>query len=66
MMENRLLIVLGVILATASAFRPIASEWIALILIILAGIPHGSFDLRLATAKWGSAHCVCCSPGSVS
>lgn len=54
MMENRLLIVLGVILATASAFRPIASEWIALILIILAGIPHGSFDLRLATAKWGS------------
>ncbi len=28
-------------------------EWLALGLIIIAGIPHGSFDLRVAEAKWG-------------
>jgi len=30
------------------------SEWIALALIIIAGIPHGSFDLRVAEAKWSA------------
>ena len=28
------------------------SEWLALGLMICAGIPHGSFDLRVAEAKW--------------
>lgn len=32
------------------------AEWAALILIILAGIPHGSFDLRVAQKKWGDTH----------
>lgn len=31
------------------------SEWLALGLIILAGIPHGSFDLRAAERWWGSS-----------
>ena len=30
------------------------AEWMALILIIVAGIPHGSFDLRVAQTKWGT------------
>jgi Brp/Blh family beta-carotene 15,15'-monooxygenase len=28
------------------------AEWVALGLMICAGIPHGSFDLRVAEAKW--------------
>ena len=31
------------------------AEWLALGLIILAGIPHGSFDLRAAQRWWGSS-----------
>ena len=29
------------------------AEWVALGLIILAGIPHGAFDLRAAETRWG-------------
>jgi Brp/Blh family beta-carotene 15,15'-monooxygenase len=28
------------------------ADWTALVLIIIAGIPHGSFDLRVAERKW--------------
>lgn len=31
-----------------------AGEWLALALMIVAGVPHGSFDLRVARRKWGS------------
>lgn len=31
---------------------PLWCEWLALGLMICAGIPHGSFDLRVAEAKW--------------
>lgn len=31
---------------------PASSEWLALGLMICAGIPHGSFDLRVAEKKW--------------
>jgi Brp/Blh family beta-carotene 15,15'-monooxygenase len=31
------------------------AEWLALGLIVLAGIPHGSFDLRAAQRWWGSS-----------
>jgi len=31
-----------------------SAEWIALGLVILAGIPHGSFDLRAAERWWGT------------
>jgi len=30
-------------------------EWIGLGLLVLAGIPHGAYDLRLARAKWGAS-----------
>lgn len=33
-------------------FNPGASEWCALGLIIIAGIPHGAFDMRVARARW--------------
>jgi len=33
---------------------PAFVEWGALVLMIGAGIPHGSFDLRIAKAKWRS------------
>ena len=36
-----------------SAVEVSLAEWMALILIIIAGIPHGSFDLRVAQTKWG-------------
>ena len=32
---------------------PRAAEWLALALIIFAGIPHGAFDLRVAEQIWG-------------
>jgi Brp/Blh family beta-carotene 15,15'-monooxygenase len=32
-----------------------AAEWLALTLIIIAGIPHGSFDLRTAHSWWGDS-----------
>jgi Brp/Blh family beta-carotene 15,15'-monooxygenase len=38
-----------------SAVAPAGAEWLALALMIGAGIPHGSFDLRVAKVKWGSA-----------
>ncbi len=43
---------LAILLALATAIESSVGEWLALSLIILAGIPHGSFDLRLAEAKW--------------
>ncbi|MEN9847231.1 MAG: hypothetical protein RIS36_2378 [Pseudomonadota bacterium] len=36
---------------------PTACEWIALGLMVCAGIPHGSFDLRVAEAKWRNSPC---------
>jgi Brp/Blh family beta-carotene 15,15'-monooxygenase len=39
-------------LLTAQVVLPAWSEWSALGLVIIAGIPHGSFDLRVAEAKW--------------
>jgi len=44
-------LLLGVLLTTQGVF-PAWSEWAALGLVIIAGIPHGSFDLRVAEAKW--------------
>lgn len=35
-----------------SAFDAAWSEWLALGLMIAAGIPHGAFDLRVAEVKW--------------
>jgi len=49
---NLLLIALGAVFALTTSFQRLTSEWIALVLIVLAGIPHGSFDLRVAELKW--------------
>jgi Brp/Blh family beta-carotene 15,15'-monooxygenase len=46
---------LFVCLTALSYIVPAYSEWIALALMILAGIPHGSFDLRVARARWHEA-----------
>lgn len=43
---------LALVLLGATIFNPTYAEWIALTLIIIAGIPHGSFDLRVAEKKW--------------
>ena len=43
---------LFVIMVSCTLAIPARSEWIALALMICAGIPHGSFDLRVAEAKW--------------
>jgi hypothetical protein len=51
-MGNPLVISLAFVLTVASLVAVNASEWLALGLIILAGIPHGSFDLRVAEARW--------------
>ena len=44
-------------LLTAVAFliARTTADWLALGLIIIAGIPHGSFDLRAAARWWGSS-----------
>lgn len=53
-MKNGTLLVLSlcVSLVTCSLIATAWSEWAALALMICAGIPHGSFDLRIAEAKW--------------
>jgi Brp/Blh family beta-carotene 15,15'-monooxygenase len=43
---------LSIALSACNVFEPKTSEWIALTLIILAGMPHGAFDLRVAQVKW--------------
>lgn len=48
-----LVAILFVGLSGVSIVNATLAEWIALILIIVAGIPHGSFDLRVAQRKWG-------------
>lgn len=45
-------ILLSLTLFTISIIDPLYSEWIAILLIIITGIPHGSFDLRIAQRKW--------------
>jgi len=47
-----LVLILFVLLLTCWLVAPAWSEWMALALMICAGIPHGSFDLRVAEAKW--------------
>jgi Brp/Blh family beta-carotene 15,15'-monooxygenase len=42
-------------LVTCWWISPTTAEWVALTLMIGAGIPHGSFDLRVAEAKWRNA-----------
>lgn len=56
-MKNGTLLVLSLCMSllSCSLIRPDWSEWTALALMICAGIPHGSFDLRLAEAKWRGA-----------
>jgi Brp/Blh family beta-carotene 15,15'-monooxygenase len=44
---------LGMVLS--ACVTPAYSEWLALALMISAGIPHGSFDLRVARLKWHAA-----------
>ena len=39
-------------LGVCTSVVPTWAEWIALLLMIGAGIPHGSFDLRIAQLKW--------------
>lgn len=50
-----LVLVLFASLLTCWWFAPTTAEWLALALMICAGIPHGSFDLRVAEAKWKHA-----------
>jgi Brp/Blh family beta-carotene 15,15'-monooxygenase len=49
---NSLVIGLAGILWILYSWESSYAEWLALILIIVAGIPHGSFDLRVANKKW--------------
>jgi Brp/Blh family beta-carotene 15,15'-monooxygenase len=53
-MKNRLPLVYGIFAAISALYMvsPGSSEWLSLGLMICAGIPHGSFDLRVAEAKW--------------
>ncbi|NDC37412.1 MAG: hypothetical protein EBZ48_05105 [Proteobacteria bacterium] len=44
---------LGVLCAVTLFDRGLA-EWVALGLIVLAGIPHGAFDVRVAQRRWGN------------
>ena len=50
--QTKFIVALAILLVTLSVFNPIWAEWTALLLMIFAGIPHGSFDLRVAEAKW--------------
>lgn len=58
-MKSGTLLVLSLFLSLAGCwiFAPTACEWIALGLMVCAGIPHGSFDLRVAEAKWRNFPC---------
>lgn len=47
-----LVVSLFIALLVCWLISPAGSEWVALALMIGAGIPHGSFDLRVAEAKW--------------
>jgi Brp/Blh family beta-carotene 15,15'-monooxygenase len=51
----RLVVLLFISMLVFSYGAPAISEWIALALMIVAGIPHGSFDLRVAQTKWRNA-----------
>lgn len=42
-------------LSVASLVDRSLAEWVALGLIVLAGIPHGAFDVRVAQQRWGSS-----------
>ncbi|MBZ2187377.1 MAG: Brp/Blh family beta-carotene 15,15'-dioxygenase [Bryobacter sp.] len=41
-----------VLLSTVWLVEPQATEWVALALILFAGIPHGAYDLHLARIRW--------------
>jgi Brp/Blh family beta-carotene 15,15'-monooxygenase len=45
---------LAFIITVVWQWDPLRAEWLALLLIILGGIPHGSFDLRVAEHRWGA------------
>ncbi len=45
-------------LGLAAAYRMIVAEYLALGLILVAGIPHGAFDLHWARRKWPAASSV--------
>lgn len=47
-----LVLSLFILLTTCSIFDTSVAEWLAIALVIVAGIPHGSFDLRVARRKW--------------
>jgi Brp/Blh family beta-carotene 15,15'-monooxygenase len=49
---DSIVIALALLLFGLAAINPNYADWTALILIIIAGIPHGSFDLRVAEKKW--------------
>lgn len=42
-------------LGIATAYRVLVAEFLALFLILVAGIPHGAFDLHWARRKWPTA-----------
>jgi len=46
--STALIAILLCVLAFAQHFAPASGDWIALALVVCAGIPHGAFDLRLA------------------
>jgi Brp/Blh family beta-carotene 15,15'-monooxygenase len=48
----KLVLALVSIMTLCRMLAPEWSEWLALGLMITAGIPHGAFDLRVAEAKW--------------
>jgi len=50
-----LVLALFAALATCALVAEAYSEWMALLVMIVAGIPHGSFDLRIARLKWRSS-----------
>jgi Brp/Blh family beta-carotene 15,15'-monooxygenase len=50
---NLLVFGLALTLLCATLWHRQSAEWLALGLIIVAGIPHGSFDLRAAEVWWG-------------
>lgn len=49
---DSLVITLAALLFVLAAIDPTYADWTALVLIVIAGIPHGSFDLRVAEKKW--------------
>jgi Brp/Blh family beta-carotene 15,15'-monooxygenase len=52
---NLIVATLALALGITCAINRSASEWLALALIFIAGIPHGSFDLRFAESRWGTS-----------